>query len=109
MVVTSNGPQGINAYNADTKMLEWRKEIAGMKQAGVVSDGCGHLFVCDGENGCVHLLSVSDGRYLRCLIDPGKLGHGSSPYWAAWLEETSSLIEAHAKESKRFISVVKVQ
>ena len=109
VIVTANDPQGIRAYNADTKLLEWKKEIAGMVQAGIVSDGHGHLFVCDGENGCVHMLSMSDGRYLGRLIHPGELGHGVSPYWAAWSVEKSSLIVAHGKGSKRFISVVKVQ
>ena len=109
VILTADGPQGIHAYNVDTKLLEWKKEIDGMEKAGVASDGHGHLFVCDGKNGCVHKLSVSDGRYLRRLINPGELGHGVRPYWAAWSERMSSLIVAHAKGSKRFISVVKIE
>ena len=109
VIVTADGPQGIHAYNADTKLLEWEKEIDGMENAGIAVDGHGHLFVCDGENGCIHMLSVLDGKYLGCLFTQDELGLGASPCWAAWSEETSSLIVAHAKGSKRFISVVRVQ
>ena len=109
VIVTGDGLQEIHAYNADTKSLEWKKEIEGMENAGIAADGHGHLFICDGENGCVHMLSVLDGRYLGCLITQDELGLGASPCWAAWSEETASLIVAHAKGSKRFISVIKLQ
>ena len=109
VIATADGPQGIHAYNAHTKLLEWKVEIDGMERAGVASDGHGHLFVCDGKNECVHMLSVSDGRNLGCLIDPGELGHGARPYWAAWSEKMSSLIVAYGKENSVAISVVKVQ
>ena len=97
VIVTGDGLQEIHAYNADTKSLEWKKEIEGMENAGIAADGDGHLFVCDGDNRCVHMLSVSDGQYLGCLIKKGDQSLGA-PLWAAWSEETSSLIVAHAKE-----------
>ena len=109
VILTADGSQGIHAYNTDTKSLEWKKEIDGMENAGVAADGHGHLFVCDGENGCVYMLSVSDGKYQGCLITKDELGIGTSPCWVVWSEETSSLIVAHAKENKRFINVIKVQ
>ena len=108
VVATADGPEGIHAYNADTNSLEWKKEIDGMEKAGIAADGHGHLFVFDKENKCVHMLSVADGQYKGCLIKEGEQDIGR-PCWGVWSEETSSLIVAHAKGSKRFISVVRVQ
>ena len=108
LIVTSVGPEGIHAYNVDTKSLDWIKEIEGLELARVSSDGHGHLFVCDRGNECIHMISVLDGQYLRCFIKTGEQGLGR-PGFAAWSEETSSLIVAHGKGNKRFISVFKVQ
>ena len=89
--------------------LEWKKEIDGMEQAGIVSDRHGHLFVCDWQNKCIHILSVSDGQYMGCLMKSGEQGLGI-PYFIAWSEEMSSLIVAYWKEiNKWYISVIKVQ
>ena len=74
VIVTADGPQGIHTYNADTKLLEWEKEIDGMENAGIASDGHGHLFVFDKVNKCVHTLSVLNGQYMGCLIKEGDLG-----------------------------------
>ena len=108
VIVTAYGPQGIRAFNADTNSLEWQKKIEGMEKAGVASDGHGHLFVCDTHNKSVHMLSVSDGKNLGCLIKEGEQGLGI-PLWTAWSKETSSLLIAHKKENKRFVSVIKLQ
>ena len=107
IIVTAQGPEGIHAYNVDTNSLEWKKEIEGMARAGIVSDGHGHLFVCDWGNKCIHMLSVSDGQYMGCLIKQGVQGLGV-PVFGAWSEEMSSLIVARGKGNKRFISVIKV-
>ena len=108
VIFTACGLEGIYAYNIDTKLLEWIKTIGDMESAGVTTDGHGHLFVCDAFNNCVHMLSVSDGKYLGRLIDKGKLGI-DQPSWSAWSEEMSSLIVAHAKGNTWCISSIKVQ
>ena len=108
VIVAPAGPQGIHAYNVETNSLQWKKEIDGMGRAGVNSDGHGRLFVCDIDNGCIHMLSVSNGQYMGCLIKQGDQGLGV-PLWGTWSEEISSLIVVHAKGNKRFISVVKFQ
>ena len=108
LIVTPRGPQGIHAYNVETNSLQWKREIEGMARAGVAPDGHGHLFVFDGDNGCIHMLSVSDGHYMRCLIKQGDQGLGA-PFFGVLSEEMSSLIVAHGKGNKRFISVIKVQ
>ena len=99
IIVTAGSTEGIYAYNVDTKSLEWKKEVKGMKQAGIVSDGHGHLFICDWDNKCIHMLSVSDGYYLGCLIKRGEQGLGS-PTWGVWSAVTSSLIVAHTRDWK---------
>ena len=108
LIVAPRGPQGIHAYNVDNNSLEWKKEIEGMERGGVTSDGHGHVFVSDGDNACIHMLSVSDGHYMGCLIKQGDQDLGV-PLWGTWCEEMSSVIVAHGKGNKRFISVVKVQ
>ena len=108
VIVTGIGQQGIHAYNADTKLLEWKREIGGMGKAGIASDGHGHLFVFDKANKCVHTLSVLNGQYMGCLIKEGDLGL-RRPCWGVWYEETSSLIVAHAKGNERYLSVIRVQ
>ena len=108
IIISPEVPQGIHAYNVDTNSLEWKKEIEGMGKAAIVSDGHGHLFVCDWDNNCIHMVSVPDGQYLGCLMKSGDQGLGSSR-WAAWSEETSSLIVIHTNDKKFFISVINVQ
>ena len=108
VIVTGIDRQGIHAYNADTKLLEWKKEIDGMEKAGVASDGHGHLFIFDKANKCVHMISVSNGQYMGCFITDGEQGLGR-PCWGVWYEETYCLIVAHAKGNERYVSVVRVQ
>ena len=108
LIVAPRGPQGIHAYNMETNSLQWKKEIEGMARAGVAPDGHGHLFVCDGDNGCIHMLSVSDGHYMGCLIKQGDQGLGV-PLWSVWSDEMSSLIITYREGNKLLISVVKVQ
>ena len=108
VIVTADGPEGIHAYDVDTNKLESKKEIEGMEKSAIVSDGQGHLFVCDWDNKCIRMLSVSDGYYLGYLVKRGDQGLGS-PSRGDWSEETSSLTVAHTKNWKWFISVIKVQ
>ena len=108
VIVTAQGPHGIHAYNMDNNSLEWKKEMKGMERGGVAADGHGHLFVFDGDNRCIHMLSVSDGYYMGCLIKQGDQGLGA-PFWGVWSEKTSSLIVADNRDFKWFISVLKIQ
>ena len=108
VIFTARGPEGIHAYNIDTKSIDWIKTIDDMENAGVTTDGHGHLFICDAFNDCVHMLSVSDGKYLGCLTDKEKLGL-VRPTHPAWSEDMSSLIVAHAKEDTWCISSITIQ
>ena len=71
IIVASSTPEGIHAYNVDTNSLEWKREIDGMEKSGIVSDGHGRLFTCDWDSNCIHMVSVSDGQYLGCLMKRG--------------------------------------
>ena len=71
---------------------------------GVTSDGSGHLFVSDTENG-IKVLSAADGQYLgRCSIK----GLGQ-PSIIRWNEETSSLVSVCQWRRKLCLKVIKVQ
>ena len=101
---------GIRAYDTNTQNMEWsvtgsvgqaEKEI---NPCGVVTDGRGHLFVCDPVNGCVQMFST-DGQYLDVLLREGEQGLGK-PRWLRWFEGISSLIVTHEKEKRCFIDVI---
>ena len=101
---------GIRAYDTNTQNMEWsvtgsagqsEKEIS---PCGVVTDGRGHLFVCDPVNGCVQMFST-DGHHLDVLLREGEQGLGK-PRWLRWFEGISSLIVTHEKEKRCFIDVI---
>ena len=73
-----------------------------MDARGVVADEQGHLFVCDYNNRCVHLLSATDGVHLGVVVRKGEKGLGK-PKEVAWHEESASLVVAHYKDTGCFI------
>ena len=85
--------------------------MEGVRKAsrGAAPDGCpwnssdeqGHLFVCDYNNRCVHLLSATDGVHLGVVVRKGEKGLGK-PKEVAWHEESESLIVAHYKDTGFF-------
>ena len=81
LLVTASGIEGVKAYNARTTHLEWTAvgRYSGMKEAldahSIAADECGHLFVCDGGNQCIHTFSV-DGKYLTAIVKEGQQGLG---------------------------------
>ena len=83
-------------YNMAADKLEWKVggNLPGMSKkmfaGGIVSDGQGHLFVCDGYNSCIQIFSVVDGQYLGCLTkDLKDLGQS---YGIFWSEKASSVV-----------------
>ena len=111
LLLVAAGDEGLFAYDINTDELEWEvDETPGTEfifsACGVTTDGCGHLFVTDGNNDCIQMFSVS-GRNLGCLMKD-KL---CEPDNICWCKETSSLICATwSKEYKQWdldvISVV---
>ena len=72
-LLVTRGYEGVFAYALGGGECKWR--VSGnlpgmdweMTAAGVTADDQGHLFVCDINNKCVHMLSVQDGAYLVWL------------------------------------------
>ena len=99
LLVVSAGGEGLHAYNTVTDELEWKVEgkLPGMGKKmdawGVTTDGRGHLFLADYENG-IQMFSTA-GRYLGCLIGDEDLG---SPHRVRWCDETSSILAAFEKK-----------
>ena len=109
ILVVPESLTGIKAYDVKNSIVQWDKEIPGMSRCAMVSDGHGHLFVSDKDNKCIHMLSLSDGQHLgRLHVIEGEQGLGF-PAWVAWSEETSTLVLAHGKRNKRFISFIQIQ
>ena len=57
----------------------------------IAADNHGHIFVCDVGNGGIQMFSVSDGRYLGCLIRKGDQGVGG-PFMICRGKDMSSFI-----------------
>ena len=102
------------AYNTETDKQEW--EVNGklpgmendMEASGVTTDGRGHLFVGDkGGNKSIQMFSVSDGRYLGCLIKDVH-AHGA-PARVCWCDSKSSLVTMFVCKGKWHLKVINVQ
>ena len=107
--------QGIHCYSTTTKSLKWSVEgqLQGMQQALFaegVTEGYGHLFVCDGPigNSCIQMFSVSDGRYLGCLIKEGEQGLGV-PHGICWNSASHSFVVAHWKSGAWALSMINME
>ena len=55
---------GIYACNINSDKLEWmvKGKLDGIENDmdlwGITTDDCGHLFVCDAKNSCVHIFAT---------------------------------------------------
>ena len=99
----------IYTYDTDTKTLVWSigGKLPGMKKVidpeSVTTDGRGHLFVTDNNNGCIHQITI-DGDYVGVVLTAGEQDLGK-PKIVRWWKDSSSLIVAHEKDIKHTISV----
>lgn len=112
LVVATHCSYTLSAWNAKTDELEWSVDgvLPGMnviEPFGVVSDGRGHLFVCDVGNACVQMFSA-DGKSMGAVLRAGKQGLGK-PWLITWCDKMSSLVVAHiCQDSGAYqISVIK--
>ena len=112
LLVVAKCDEGIFAYNTNTDRLEWGvvKKPPEMKESmdigGITTDGNGHLFTSDCNNHCIHVYSVSDGSYIRCLLKDYTL---YKPKTIRWCEKTSSLIVACYWKENWSLKVINVQ
>ena len=93
--------------------FQWKAELNGtekkMNAFCLTTDGRGHLYVCDMSNGCIHMFSMG-GVYLGELNTSNSEGDRIGvPRCIRWCSDTSSLVVANKKDSKRIIRVISVQ
>ena len=108
------------AYDTATDKLEWTlgRRLPGMENRmgprGVTTDGHGHLFITDLSNQCIQMFSVSEIRYLGCLMKNAEIfkEHGHSTLTQVnirWCKKASSLICVCQVGRKWSIHVIQVQ
>ena len=102
--------QGVFAYNWRTGKLEWSECGDGVTlHAGLTNDERGYLFHCisiDG-NRCIKMFTAAKGRDLGVLqVKEDKF---ISSWRIRWCKKTSSLIVAHKRGARWFISVISVK
>ena len=79
LLVTSNSTRpALGAYNTNGSALEWNapEKLPNMKKsrpAGITTDGCGNVFVCDILNKCVQVFS-GGGNYLGSILKSSGFG-----------------------------------
>ena len=110
-LISAHGKGGIYAYNSTTGTLEWcvKGRQPGMDKdldaGNIAVDNHGHIFVCDVGNGGIQMFSVSDGRYLGCLVRKGDQGFGG-PFMTCWGKDMSSFIVI---DTRRWIREVEIR
>ena len=99
----------IHAYSCSTGELKWavEKKVSPVREAfrsrGAAGNDSDRLFVGDYTTDSIHVFSVSDGQYLRCLTRMRDQGYGD--VWKLqWCDSSSSLVVGHIKEGRLFIS-----
>ena len=108
LLVTANQSE-VHVYNTYSAELVWkmRGQLPGhhskFNLQSITTCGVGHLFVCDGNNHCVEMFSVADGKYLGAVLKQGKQSLGE-PKKICWSEHTCSLIVAHCTDGEWSIS-----
>ena len=111
LLVTAHGHKGVSAYDTDKDKLEWAVEgkVTSVKDAispqGLTTDGCSHLFICDKNNKCIQMFSIS-GAYIGTVLGQGRQAL-RKPWRIRWCANTSSLIVVCKKEKYYRISVVR--
>ena len=110
-IVSAHGKGGLYAYNPVTGTLEWKVKgrQRGMEKAmdagSIIADDHGNIFVCDVGNGAIQMFSLSEGRYLGCLIRKGDQGFGG-PFMICMGEEMSSFIVVDTRRWIREVEVI---
>ena len=113
LLVVTDYLKGIFAYNTETGTLKWQVDEKppgiekDMHLNAVTADERGHMLVSDRNNECIHVLSVSDGSYIRCFLKgDDTLGR---PEFIRWCKETSSLIAACYVQEKSYLKIIEAQ
>ena len=109
VVLTFYETEHIHAYNCSTGELKWKveKKVSPVGEAfrsrGLAGNDSGRLFVGDYTTDSIHVFSVSDGQYLRCLTHMRDQDYGD--IWKLqWCDFSSTLVVGHIKDGRLFIS-----
>ena len=109
LLVTTHNREGVQAYIAGTDKLEWcfPGHQPGMDRVmnavGITTNGCGQLFFCDANNGCIQMLST-EGIFLGTVLGRGEQRLGN-PMRIRWCSKTGSLVIAHEKRELFSLSI----
>ena len=71
----------------------------------MVTDGRGRLFVRDGNNSCIHIFRVADGRHIGVTLQNGEQSIWK-PFRMRWDEENSTL-KVIQRKTEYYMNVVK--
>ena len=112
LLIVCDSKQGVCAYNVISNQLTWRTKSAEIKlkrnewqmsAQGVAADEESfYLYVCDVNNRCLQMFSMTDGRYMGALLsDDGKplLGHMTC---ISWCKDTQSIAVAHCTDENQW-------
>ena len=110
LLVVTRYQKGVFAFSLRGGQCKWRVsgKLPGMQQemnaVRVAADEQGHLFINDGNNKCVHVLSARNGAHLGLMVRKGELGIGT-PKEVTWHRQSASLVVAHEKNGVYHLSV----
>ena len=113
LLIVACGYQGAFAYDTTTGTVEWnvKGKLPGMTKIlsaqQIVTDGSGHLFMCDGYNDCIQMFNL-EGQYMGVATREGDPYIGK-PRMIQWCKSTSSLVVAHVNFTKHNISKIQIQ
>ena len=111
LITTDSVSHGVHTYDtsSDDVVRNVVGKLSGMAESiwaeGVTSDGRDALFVCDRNNACVQMFSVSNGEHKGVLLKDQGLGE---PRFARWCDDSKCLVVSHANGNDRLVSVVKL-
>ena len=115
LVMAAPGSEGIHACNQTTGELKWSVVGKPLRMGNhlwpcsMAGNGKGRMFVsytCH-DNEAVHMLNVSDGRYLRCLIRKGEKGL-RDVLRVVWCDAGKFLVVIHGGGDETYISTIEI-
>ena len=112
LLIVCDSKQGVCAYDAISNQLAWRAKSTEIKlkrndwqmsAQGVAADEESfYLYVCDVNNRCVQMFSMTDGRYMGTLLpDDGEPLLGDMTC-ISWCKDTQSIAVAHCTDDNQW-------
>ena len=70
----------------------------------ICTDGAGHIFVVDSDNGCVHMFTT-EGRFISSIVKKGDYGI-ENPQFVSWSSEEKILVLLHEVMCDRDMKII---